>query len=101
MHKKSVASLAVFMSTVAAQAIVGPLPSSGAAEKVSPKPTVYCLQSWELPDKSLAVGSCDESEQNDIFQLPKLENGCAEGQVAMTVYANAITIAACPTMVQL
>jgi hypothetical protein len=49
------------------------------------KTKTVCLDQFETNDGSLRLGTCDQSKNNRIKHLPKLENGCAEGQAAMTV----------------
>ncbi|HYX36508.1 MAG TPA: hypothetical protein VE954_25655 [Oligoflexus sp.] len=44
-----------------------------------------CLNTYERADGSLELGTCDEAKNNKTEGRPRLENGCAEGQAAMTV----------------
>jgi hypothetical protein len=68
-----------------------------------------CLNTYERADGSLELGTCDEAKNNRTERRPLLENGCAEGQAAMTVQKWASQpgftpqIAAClpPNVVQL
>ncbi|MES2768723.1 MAG: hypothetical protein V4596_06205 [Bdellovibrionota bacterium] len=82
--KKTIAAIAILASTQA-HALAPPGPTI-------PKQKV-CLKSYKLDDKSVQVGSCDSSYNNQSENLPLKENGCAKNQVALTVDEN--TIQAC------
>jgi hypothetical protein len=43
-----------------------------------------CLGVYESANGAQYAGSCDESKNNEITGAALLENGCAEGQIAVT-----------------
>lgn len=68
-----------------------------------------CLNSYELSDGSTLAGGCDASANNQVLGAVLLDNGCAEGQVALSASrwssedAWSIEIGSClpPNVVQL
>ncbi|SMF79917.1 hypothetical protein [Pseudobacteriovorax antillogorgiicola] len=60
--------------------------ASASAFMPAPQPTktkTICLNSYELRDGSVNAGTCDESDNNYYDQREILDNGCAEGQIAL------------------
>jgi len=49
------------------------------------KAKTVCLNTYETAQGSLHLGTCDEAKNNKTLDRPLLDNGCAEGQAAMTV----------------
>ena len=43
-----------------------------------------CLDKYENESGAIYGGSCDQSANNETLGLELLENGCAEGQIAIT-----------------
>lgn len=94
--KKTVAAIAILASTVASNAM--PLPTDPNA----PKPKTVCLNMYQNQDGSVSLGSCDAARNNVVLKKQLAQNGCAEGQAAITT-RNKIAISAClpPGVVQL
>jgi hypothetical protein len=99
--KKTVASLAILASLSTANALVGPGDSTSRTPNPKPRPTPVkaCLNTYQMADGSVVAGECDASEQNKIYGVEILENGCAEEQVAVSFVG--VTVRTCPTYVQL
>lgn len=97
--KKTIATIAIIASGSVSMAIARP-PNPNA-----PKPVLktVCLKiSNTASDRSQTVGFCDQTNNNKRAQADLLENGCAEGQVAIKTY-NQVAISSCmaPGIVQL
>lgn len=63
------------------------LAASGTSSALVPAPLetkTICLSSYELNDGSILANSCNQAANNEELQLEILENGCAEGQIALT-----------------
>ena len=94
--KKTIATIALTASP-SAFALIGP---GGETKTV-------CLNTYETAEGLLYAGSCDEAPNNEELGLEILENGCAEGQIALTARKFGETwepqIASClpPNVVQL
>jgi hypothetical protein len=71
-------------------------------DKNAPKPKTVCLNAYQQQDGSISLGSCDAARNNVTLKKEILQNGCAEGQAAITT-RNKIAISAClpPGVVQL
>lgn len=106
--KKTIAALALSVSATASFALVGPLPDdlpgNGQAPARRERP-VYCVEKLKGgqvthsdDSTTLRLDSCDSSRENRLGNRPLLQNGCAEGQVAIS---SNLVIAPCHTMVQL
>lgn len=72
----SIASLAI--SASASFALIGPMPPGSTVSKT------YCVETYQEPDGSMWAGGCDESMNNTQANTTVKENGCAEGQIAIT-----------------
>lgn len=97
--KKTIAAMALIASSNAL-AIAPPVMPG----QPQPKVVKYCLSLSEYETeagKALYAG-CDESSNNKYEKRQLLENGCAEGQVALSIQGGA-KIRSCmpPGMVQL
>lgn len=92
--KKTIALLAIVASSNA-NALRAPFPNG------EPSTKTVCLRTWHRTDGS-AVGSCDESYNNQSRKTDLKENGCGADQVALTVLSDT-KIEAClpPGAVQL
>jgi hypothetical protein len=101
--KKTIASLAMLASAVSATtALAMPQPKDPSA----PEPVVktICMSTYSYnADKSIDLGGCDESPNNVAEKRKIMDNGCAEGQVALISIDDEIKIEACmpPGMAQL
>lgn len=91
--KKTIASMALLVSTTSAFALIGP------GGRDVPKPKTYCLSLYETEQNVAYVGDCDESDKNARYGLELKENGCADGQAALQSVR--VRIPSCPTFVQL
>ncbi len=94
---KSVASLALLVASMTAQAY--PMPRPGSENEPRPVPKTYCMSIYETSDGSQRLGSCDNSINNDLARLELKDNKCAEGQAAFTSVD--VKIKSCPSFAQL
>lgn len=94
-----------FQTTIAAFALT----ASSAFALIGPDTTTktYCLDQYESDKGVSYTGSCDQTANNKALGKVLLENGCAEGQSALTALSFGgkfdIEIASCmpPGVVQL
>lgn len=94
--KKTVAALAVLASATTAFALVRP----GVGQPVQqPQQQTVCMSLHQDQDKSLYAGGCDMTARNKMSSVRLKSNGCAEGQVSITVVG--VGIRSCPTYTQL
>lgn len=77
MKKTTIAVAALALSASSSFAIIGP----GHDRYVT---KTYCLGTYSYGDGSMNAGTCDETNNNAMLNLPRMENGCAEGQMALT-----------------
>lgn len=89
--KKTIATLAI-LASANAYALRGP---------GGPEHETVCLKTYKLSDKSIQAGSCDESRNNASQDRELMENGCAKGQVAVSVEVDTISSCMPPGAVQL
>lgn len=94
---KSVASLALLVASMTAQAY--PMPSPGQSTEPRPVPTTYCLSVYEGQDGSKTLGTCDNSTKNEMYGAELRENKCADNQAAFTSVN--VKIKSCPSFMQL
>lgn len=95
--KKTIAAMALLVSASNALAIAPPHHEKREFKDV-------CLEVWQTgQDGSQRIGTCDETKNNKQLKRQILENGCAEGQVQMTVEVSKTDIRSCwaPGVVQL
>jgi len=96
--KKTIAALAMIASTNAL-AIAPPPPGES-----QPEPTTVCFKvnTYKSESGKLMYAGCNETRNNIGLNRPILENGCAKGQVSLTVVGKS-PISSCmpPGMVQL
>lgn len=98
--KKTIGSIALLMSAAQAHAFIVPTPGNQPRPRPRPVVQTYCLsQQQTASDGSMTVGSCDESERNQMMGSELMENGCAQDQVA--IKAVRLQIKSCPTAAQL
>ncbi len=94
--KKTIAAVALLASS-GALALVGPRDPN----LPPPKFSKICLRTYVESDGSV-LGTCDESNNNQRGGKTLLKNGCAEGQVGLTVLGNSpVTSCMPPGVVQL
>ena len=75
--KKSIASVALLVSSMSAHALMAP--NNG---RPAPALKTQCVSTYESRDGSAFIADCDSSAMNKRAGLPLLENGCARDQVA-------------------
>ncbi|WP_141735035.1 hypothetical protein [Oligoflexus tunisiensis] len=71
--KKSVTALALTASSSAFALMRPPVETK-----------TICLDMYESAEGAAYAGTCDQSDNNETLKKKILENGCAEGQLAMT-----------------
>lgn len=74
--KKTISMLAILAAASSASAMIGPN---------QPETQTVCLQTYKTADGSLYAASCDSSRNNKSEELKLKKNGCAKGQVALSV----------------
>jgi len=74
--KKSITAIALAASSTSAFALIAP--NLGDEQKT------YCVSTYEADDGSQYVSQCDETKNNERENRPLLQNGCAEGQAAIS-----------------
>ena len=85
--KKTIASIALLVSSTQAMALIGPGPA--------PKTTTICVQTSKAGDGSKYV-SCDATMLNQSGKAPKVkENGCPSGQLSLTVVGTSVGLDSC------
>ncbi len=76
MKKRTVAALALSISSPSYALMLAPV-----------KTKTICLDVYESETGVKYSGNCDQSANNAELNLEILENGCAEGQIALTSVA--------------
>ncbi|HXH30895.1 MAG TPA: hypothetical protein VNJ01_08795 [Bacteriovoracaceae bacterium] len=76
--KKSIASIALLVSSMSVHALMVPEDMS----RPTPKPKTMCLDTFEARDGSSFLGGCDLSAMNKRAGIPTLQNGCPRDQIA-------------------
>ncbi|RZA25960.1 MAG: hypothetical protein EOP10_05185 [Proteobacteria bacterium] len=74
--------------TVSAAALALSISTPSFALMLPPSATkTICLDSYESETGAKFAGNCDQAANNKELALPLLDNGCADGQIALTSVA--------------
>lgn len=94
MKSKTIASVAMLVSTTSAFAFMAPNPGP------VPEPEHYCVSLYtDDKGENATLGDCDLRERNERYDVELQKNGCAEGQAAMIT--RDVKIKSCPSFAQL